>query len=65
MAICKRHQLEATKMVSWGFDTMKMSKLTQVSRSKVAGSQITKTVPSMGEKSGWAVVDIQACSLSI
>lgn len=44
-------------MVSWGLDTMKMSKLTQVSRAKVAGGQITETVPSASKRSGWTVVD--------
>lgn len=40
-------------MVSWGLDTMKMTKLTQVSRAMVAGGQITETVPSRRERSGW------------
>lgn len=58
------HQFEATMMVSWGLDTMKMSKLTQVSRAKVAGGQITETVPSTSKRSGWTVVDNPTICLS-
>lgn len=39
-------------MVSWGSETIKTSELTQVSASKVAGSQITGTIPSMDVESG-------------
>lgn len=52
-------------MVSWGSDTMKMSTLSPVSGSEVAGSQITESIPSMGEKSGGTAVDIQSCNLAI